>query len=510
MAYVSLRLPPGVSSNGTAYQNRGRWIDCNHVRWVEGIAQPTGRWRRITSTPIASKVSGMFALRDNRRLRYLAIGTAEGVLILESSTFRDITPDDFDPGREFSIPGLGFGYGEYSEGAYNEITLPEDPGAPDSSFLLEASIWTFDSWGEFLMGVASSDGRLWLWRPPNIGGSGDDKMVLIGEAPEGNRSLLVTQQRHVMLVGADGDPRLVVWSDREDYTTWTPTPTNRAGDLQVKTQGTLQRALNVGPEILLLSDLEAFRINYVGVPLIYGYELAGDNCGVIGPHAATAGTDFAAWMGMGGFFVYRGQVQPLECPVRDWVFRDLNEDQTAQIACHHNSAFSEVWWFFPVKEELFNSRYVVWNYRDNLWYVGYLDRDHMLARGVWETEVGVGRDGHVYEHEMGLEVSGLEPRSKPYLQSAPYELGSGDEIAYVTELVPDADSMSLDALQYRFSAKTAPRADEFEFGPFHPNASGFTHCRFAGRQIALRVEAVQDVDWRLGTLRAGTSPGGRR
>lgn len=504
MAYISLRLPPGISNNGTPYQNRGRWVDCNFVRWVEGVAQPIGRWRRITTSALGSKVSGLHALRDNRNLRYLAIGTAEGVLLLESSEIMDLTPSGYTGGREYTIPGLGYGSGEYNEDAYNET----QEGA--TAILLEANIWTFDNWGEFLMAVSTSDGRLWYWRPPNIGGSGDSELQLVPNAPINNRSLLVTQQRHVMLIGADDDPRLLVWSDREDYTTWTPTPTNRAGDLQVQTEGTLQRALNVGPEILLLSDLEAYRINYVGVPLIYGYEQIGSNCGVLGPHAVVAATDFAVWMGSDGFYVYQGQVTPLECSVRDWVFRDLNLEQGVQVVGAHNSAFAEVWWYFPVRDDHFNSRYVVWNYRENLWYTGYLARDAMIARGVWPTEVGVGRDGHLYEHEINPDEQGLEPRSRPYLQSAPYELGNGDEIAYITQLIPDADSRSLDALEYRFSAKAAPRADEFEFGPYHPNASGFTHCRFAGRQIALRVEAAHDIDWRLGVLRADARPGGGR
>ena len=44
MALVELRLPAGVARNGTEYQNKGRWIDAQLVRWFEGTMRPVGGW----------------------------------------------------------------------------------------------------------------------------------------------------------------------------------------------------------------------------------------------------------------------------------------------------------------------------------------------------------------------------------------------------------------------------------------------------------------------------------
>ena len=80
----------------------------------------------------------------------------------------------------------------------------------------------------------------------------------------------------------------------------------------------------------------------------------------------------------------------------------------------------------------------------------------------------------------------------------------------VTQLVPDRDSQSLNALRFEFDARFAPRLPAKTYGPFYPNATGYTPCRFSGREVVMRVEANQDVDWRLGVMRAEVTPGGKR
>jgi len=46
--------------------------------------------------------------------------------------------------------------------------------------------------------------------------------------------------------------------------------------------------------------------------------------------------------------------------------------------------------------------------------------------------------------------------------------------------------------------------------PFAPNPEGYTPVRFAGRQIALRFDAVEDFGWSLGKLRLYVVGGSKR
>ena len=65
---------------------------------------------------------------------------------------------------------------------------------------------------------------------------------------------------------------------------------------------------------------------------------------------AVAVEESVYWMGYREFYVYNGRTQKLVCPVQDFVFSDLNRDQDTKIIAGQNSAYSEVWWFYPSAE----------------------------------------------------------------------------------------------------------------------------------------------------------------
>lgn len=501
---VPLNLPPGIRDAGTELKSKGRWTDCNFVRWIEGIMQPVGKWVRTTSTPLTGRASDILTLQDNVFREWVAVGTHNRCYVLAGSDANDVTPADFTAGYDVTYAGGGYGAADYGREEYGTART-----AP-SGLALEANSWSLARWGEFLLATCVSDGRVFVWEPGDLTTAADDVLTPVAGAPVDNRALIVTSERHLMLLGAGGDARKIQWSARENYNEWTPTALNLAGDLTLETGGTLQTAVNVGGELLVMSDIDVFSVRYVGQPYGYGRELVGEGCGAISAHAAVAVTDFAVWMSADGFYMYRGQVEPVRCDVWDFVFRDLNYGQRAIITSGHNSGFSEVWWFFPAGGEVKNTRYVVWNYRDNIWYTGYLERNAWQAKGVSEWPLAVGQDGHVYQHEHDLTDLAVQPRPRPYVRSAPFELGNGDNVMVVTNLVPDRDSDNVDALRFEFVTRYAPRLAPTAHGYYYANNSGFIPVRFSGRQITLKVEANSDTDWRLGVLRADAKVGGKR
>lgn len=505
----AVTFPPGMLQNGTPLKTKGRWRDGNLVRWAEGVMQPVKPWRRITQEPFEGRISSLISVRDSVFRRHLVFGSSSKCRVLFAGEFRDITPSDLTPGRDFTSRGTGYGAANYGEETYGT------PRQAATGLSLEATNWSFGVWGTFVVGTNTADGRVFVWRPGTLTEPADEEMLPIDGAPTDNRALLVTEERHLMLLGAGGDPQRVAWSARENYNEWTPSALNLAGDLLFSTSGALQTARLVGNEILVLSTTDAFRMRYVGQPFGYGQKRVGANCGVMGPNAVAVVTDFAVWMGEEGFFVYRGQITPLACDVWDYVYRDLNYLQRSIVCCGHNAAHSEVWWFFPVGDDTFNSRYVIWNYRENWWSLGQMHRSAWMDRGVWDSPVaaglsGPGVGGNLYEHEQPFGTLGVANRDKPYIVSSPVEVGDGDRLMVVNELIPDQETVSRGALKYTFLARMNPRTPPVEFGPFLPDESGYTPCRITGRELTLRVDTEQDVDWRLGVLRANLLPGSRK
>jgi len=498
--------PPGVVVKGTELDSRGRWRDARFIRWVEGVMQPIGWWRRITQDPLPGRICGMQPLRDNAQRRSLVIGTSTHAFVLFDSEYLDITPDAFVEDRDVTAIGDGYGTSEYGEYDYGTARP-----TPLTGIILEANNWSLDVWGEFVVGVAVSDGRALVWRPGDLRTAPDSKFNVIANAPEGNRALLVTKERHLMLIAADGDPRKIQWSAREDYTEWTPTALNLAGDLRLETKGTLQVGLYAGGDILLLSDVDAFRVRYTGRPFGYGARQVGTNCGVLGPDAAASTNDFVVWMSSDGFFLYNGQITPLPCEVWDYVYRNLNRNQAALITAGHNSNHSEVWWFFPVGDEAVNSRYVIWNYREDWWSVGELSRSRWTPQGPWPHMLAATAEGHVYEHELSPLSVGVQTRPEPFVQSSPMLIGQGgDSVVVANTMVTDDGLDGQNFLRYDVDVRPNPETGWTPHGPYYPNAAGYTDVRFTGREVRLRVSAEEAKDWRLGVVRIDIKPGGRR
>jgi hypothetical protein len=493
MALIPLQLPPGVYRNGTELQSAGRWYDANLVRWFENTMRPVGGWRKFTTSAVNGKARGLITWRDNSGDRWIGIGTntklyASGV----QGTVKDITPTGFSPGEEDASVNYGYGGGLYGAGLYG--TRRED-----NQTVTPAMTWTIDTWGEYLVACATGDGKLYEWQ---LGFTTPTLAAQIANSPEDCSALLVTSERFLFALGAGGNARKVQWSDQEDNTVWTPTALNQAGDFELNTVGSLMAGKRFRGVNLLWTNVDVHSAQYVGQPFVYGFEKVGSGCGLIAPQAVAVTDNMAVWMSRSGFFVYDGYVRPLPCDVSDYVYRNLNLAEAAKIYAVHNSAFGEVWWFYPSEGSKEIDSYVSYNYRENHWAIGMLARTAGTDRNVFQQPMMVGTDGFVYEHEVGVQ----HDQASIYAESGPVQLGVGDNIMAARELIPD--ELTQGDVQVSFATKFYPNATEYDFGPYSLNSP--TSIRFTARQVKMKVEQTEQTNWRVGVMRIDAVPGGRR
>ena len=353
-----------------------------------------------------------------------------------------------------------------------------------------------DTWGEYLVGCASSDGKLYEWQ---LGTT--TPAAQIANSPESCKGVVVTNERAMFALGADGDPRLVAWSDIEDNTTWTPASTNNAGSFALQTTGNIVTARRVRGQTLILTDVDAHVSTFVGQPFVYTFEVAGRACGAVSANCVAALDNFAVWMGSKGFFVYDGYVRPLPCEVAGFVFSDINTIQISKVYAVNNSQYNEVWWFYPSSGSNENNRYVAWNYKDNYWIIGELGRTAGTDKGVFRSPIMISADGKVYDHEIGFNYEG----ASVFAESGPVQIGEGDQIMYVNELIPDERNQGEVTLS--FKTRYYPNDAERTHGPY--SLTNPTSVRFNGRQVKMRINATPS-DWRVGFQRLNVIPGGRR
>jgi hypothetical protein len=493
MALIPINIPPGVFRNGTELQSAGRWYDVNLVRWTEGAMEPVGGWEKRNITVLTGKARSLLTWKTNTSVRLMAIGTSSKLYaVTQSNVLVDITPVGFTAGSDDASTGAGYGISTYGSGYYG---TPR----PDTGSVTPATTWSLDTWGEYLVGCSTSDGKLYEWR---LDFTTPTKAAVITNAPTSCIGLMVTAERSLFALGASGVARRVAWSDLENNTIWTPASTNLAGGVTLQTSGRIITGKRVRGQNLILTDIDAHTLTYVGQPFIYQAEIAGRACGAASANCVAVLDNMAVWMGQKGFHVYDGYVKPLPCEVYDYVFNNINTNQLSKVYAVNNSQYNEVWWFYPSANSNENDSYVVWDYVENHWSIGMLARTAGTDRSVFRNPVMVGTDGFVYDHEVGLNYSG----ALPYAESGPFQIGNGDQILYINEMIPDERNQG--SVSATFKTRYYPTSEETTYGPY--SLTQPTSVRFNGRQIKMRVTTTTPSDWRVGVQRLNAIPGGRR
>jgi len=493
MALIPLKIPPGVYRNGTEYQSAGRWYDANLVRWYENTLRPIGGWRKRSETAMTGKCRGLLTWKTNSGGRYIAMGTSTKLYAMnENSVLKEITPTGFTTGRADAISATGYGYNLYGSFAYGVAR-------PDTGAIAPATTWSLDTWGEYLVACSDADGKLYEWQ---LGFTTPTLAAVITNAPTGCAALLSTAERFLFALGASSNGRLVKWSDQEDNTTWTAAATNQAGDFEINSSGSLKCGKRVRGINLLFTDVDVHTASYVGQPYVYSFERVASGCGVISAQAVAAIDSAAMWMSQSGFWLFDGYVKPMPCDVSDYVFQNLNYNQASKVYAVHNSKYGEVWWFYPSNASNEVDSYVTYNYRENHWNIGVMGRTAGTDRGVFTNPTMVDASGYIYEHEVGYAYdSGVV-----YAESGPFEIGNGDNIMSVRQVIPD--EQTLGEVQISFKTRFYPMDTEYTYGPY--SAAIPTDVRFSGRQVKIRYTGAVLEDWRVGVNRIEAVAAGKR
>mgnify|MGYP005989667571 CR=1 FL=1 len=329
---------------------------------------------------------------------------------------------------------------------------------------------------------------------------------VIDNSPTGCLGAVVTEERFIFALGAGGNSKRIEWCDFEDRDTWTPSTTNQAGGHELQTAGQIMCGIRTRGQTLIITDTDAHAATYVGPPYVFTFNRAGTNCGAVSRKSAVSTDMGVFWYGQENFFLYDGnRVQVVPCDVHDYVFNDFNTSQQSKVWGFVNGTHQEVWWFYPSSGSTEVDRYVAYDMMEKHWLVGELSRTAGVSRGVFAYPIlaeRVNGGSDLMDHEIGHNYDG----STVFAETGPLSIGAGDQIAKVNSVIPDEKTQG--DVQMIFKTRFHPNDTERSYGPFDP--SNPTSVRFSGRQIRMRVEQDQAVDWRVGIMRLETIAGGRR
>ena len=343
------------------------------------------------------------------------------------------------------------------------------------------------------------------------------------------------------------DPLLIRWSDQESFATWIPAVTNQAGSYRLSHGSTIVTSMQTRQEILVLTDSAIYSMQYLGPPYVWSFQILGDNISIAGPNAIATANNITYWMGTDKFYMYSGRVQTLPSTLREYVFNDINLEQSYQFCAGTNEGYSEVWWQYCSAGSSVIDRYVIYNHLENTWYYGDWDNYQNVNQGrtAWldsslrsfpmATTYGVAggnSNAQLLYHESGVDDGTVNPSVPIVAQvtSSDFDIGDGHNFGFVWRLIPDLTFDGSNVNQPTAMFTVLPRANSgAPYGPSNnPDVVStqnyqnqrtyaiqqFTqqvYVRIRGRQMAFKVSSDElGVQWQLGVPRIDIRPDGRR
>ena len=433
--------------------------------------------------------------------------------------------------------GAGFGVGGFGTGGFGVGTAPTaTPGTA-----ITASDWTLDNFGENLI-ACPAGGPIYFWSPS---GSLQNAQILSGQVPLVNDGIFVAMpQRQVIAWGSSftlqPDPLLIRWSDVADSTVWIGTATNQAGSYRIPTGSKIVTCIQGPQQGLICTDLDLWSMQYIGAPVVDGFNKIGSNCGAISRKCVGQMGNTIYWMSQKQFFMNAGQgPQPLPCPVWDVIFQNLKSGNdangipyTQHIRCAPNSQFNEIMWFYPsANGNGENDSYVKFNTVLNQWDFGSLGRSAWIDQSVLGPPIGAGTDNYLYQHEIGNDAAvGNTTTAMPSsMQTGFFSIAEGDNIMYVDQIWPDMKwgtysgnqnaTVNMTLYWTNYAGDPTVSTGSYAGAPSNLVSSAtfpmtqsteYISCRIRARLIAVSISS-NDVGtfWRLGGIRYRAAPDGK-
>lgn len=492
---ISIQVPPGVARSSTRALTPGRWVDTNLVRWRGTSIQPIGGWLRASSSPLPSTPRRMLPWEGNN-FRFIGFLCDNHLFVEREGVYFDVTPIDFQ-GVDADETLGGYGTNDYSWWDYGT-------GRPDTPnpFITPLN-YSLDVWGEELLALAYTDGFLRRWSPLNT----NDLATTVPNAPPGLRTMVVTDERHVMCGHVNGEARRVAWSSREDYEDWNfASTTNTAGFLELATPGIITGMTKVREGVLVFTTADVWLVSFVGFPLVYGAERIATYAAPVSPQTVIPFEGRAVWMAREGFFLYdAGVIRPLPCEVVDFVYSDMDRAR-ALFRAHGspNGLFPEVWWWYPAQDEAECNKYVVWNYAENWWAIGQMSRSAACAATLFPNPFAASPDGNVFQHETGT----LTGSDTAFAETGFMSI-SDENLLTITQIQPDGEDAAQN-VRFSFFTRNVLDGSEIQHGPYLTRPDGYMDARFTARDARMRIEAKTNANWTVGKVRLRVAPRGKR
>lgn len=401
------------------------------------------------------------AVIDANTFQFTANGNASATVVGGGGTVYYLY--EINTGSVDETTGFGYGVGTYGFSTYN---TPRPILGPVFSF---PRIWSLDIWGNDLV-AAPRDGGICYWVAESV--TITNRAVPLPGSPATVKTIAVWPEIQILVAfgatGLDGifDPMLIRWSTLNDPTIWTPDPvTNTAGFITLTYGSQMMQATKMRGQILLSTD-QAIYSMYTNLQTTFGFKM-NSTVQVMSPNAMVEANGIVFIFGEEQFFIFDGTLRSLKCDIRQEVFYNFNYTQTWKVYGAHNTAFNEIWWWYPSESNTENDTYAIYNYQKAIWYFGTMTRTAFTDTAeVLPNPIAFGSDNYVYIHEAGYNADS-EPLLA-FLETGDMTIADRNKFVYVKNIIPDL-LINNTPIEFSFTASRFPESEVIAYGPYTIN-----------------------------------------
>ena len=341
----------------------------------------------------------------------------------------------------------------------------------------------------------------------------------------------------------DINPMHIRWSDTQNAMDWTPRATNSAGGVDLSSGSEIVGALSGRQEILIWTDKAMYSMKFVGGEFVFNFTEIQDGITMISPRAASNAGANTYFMGERGFYRYSGAVEPIPCPVQNYIFDDLDVSEQQKVFSVSNPRYNEVWWFYPSNEmnTLYSgsgtansdllqatdrkdpTRCVIYNYVENTWSLSDMwrsagatayEEDYMLLGQQFNTDniFIVKQDDGDRANSLSADAEGVNFTS--FIESGSLPIEDGENFVAIKSLIHDMEiggqtqsdvTAKLSVSNYPSESPTTSSTNNVSY------ETTKVDVRARGRSAVLRYEHnEQDAFFKLYGIRANIHPDGKR
>lgn len=350
----------------------------------------------------------------------------------------------------------------------------------------------------------------------NISYQLEDKAMRVLSAPARMDAMFVDPRGIVVALGTtfitgEYSPTVVRNSGLYNNLEWVPDTDNIASEYTLRGGGgRIMSGLATSEQSLVWADNGVFSFQYQGnVGEAYNIRLLGTKCGLISRQSFAEQNGFVSWMAnTNNYFFFRGvssdslgKPEVVTCPIKDYVFDNLNTNQAMKCHAGVNPEFTEVWFFYPDDRDGDEcARVAAFNWATGEWMPHLLERTSWESSGIFETPIALSANGYIYNHESGRTANGALIGAS--IETGYFDSGEGERLTPFIGIVPDIKDQDGD-IGYTLSMRNESNDTEYQSSQYvGSTTTQRVNFRHKARQFKIRIDWLKAGGWgRLGSFR---------